>query len=123
MNCQVPTSLRRIAERLSHYFMVGEHYNYSSPLHLLSIFSRMEQLNQAPGLRARPGALLLLRILQTEETCFFTLTSPAEAKPEQQRISVLSPLGAALLGMSQGDTCRVYFMGENLNFKLIKIIH
>jgi len=125
MNCQVTLSFRRIVERLSHYFMAGESYNYSSPLHLLSIFSRMERLNADPDTtgRARPGSLLLLQILQTEETCIIRLVPPAEAEPEQQRISVLSPLGSSLLGMAPGDTCRVRFMGSAYHFKLIGILN
>lgn len=123
MNCQVARSFKWVADRLSHHFMTGESYNYSSPLHLLSIFSRLEQLNADPDAadRARPGSLLLLQILQTEEACLLRLVPPAEAAPEQQRISVLSPLGSALLGMSPGDVCSVNIMGSALHFKLIRI--
>ncbi|MBA4502433.1 GreA/GreB family elongation factor [Marinobacterium marinum] len=124
MYSQIAFSFRRFADRLSHYFMTGESYNYSSPLHLLSVFSRLEQLKSAPDTkgRARPGSLLLLQILQTEETCVLQLVAPAEAAPEQQKISVLSPLGSALLGTSPGETCRVKIMGSVLHFKLIKIL-
>ncbi|MBV0934330.1 GreA/GreB family elongation factor [Marinobacterium sp. A346] len=84
---------------------------FSSPLQLLSTFSRIERLrhsNQAHC--ARPGSRLLLRIQQTDETCILQLVLPAEAAPEQQRISVLSPLGAALLGLSPGES-----QGESVN--------
>lgn len=124
MNFQVSLSFRRIVDRLSRYFMAGEGYNYSSPLHLLSIFSRLERLNADAGAssRARPGSLLLLQILQTEETCIIRLVSPTEADPDRQQISVLSPLGASLLGMSPGDTCRVHILGSTYHFKLIGIL-
>jgi regulator of nucleoside diphosphate kinase len=42
--------------------------------------------------------------LETGETDRFTLTLPEQADAAQGRLSVLAPLGTALLGYAEGDT-------------------
>ncbi|MFO1451922.1 MAG: GreA/GreB family elongation factor [Opitutaceae bacterium] len=42
--------------------------------------------------------------LETGETDRFTLTLPEQADATQGRLSVLAPLGTALLGYAEGDT-------------------
>jgi regulator of nucleoside diphosphate kinase len=115
---------RRFLDRMSHFFITGDSISLSRPLHLLSVFSRIEQLNQTTDAepRARLGNLLLLEVRETQETCILELVAPSAAAPDKQRISVFSPLGSALLGMKCGDTCNLGFMGHNLGFTLIKVI-
>jgi len=44
--------------------------------------------------------------LASGERSRFTLVYPADAEPAMGRVSVLSPLGASLLGLRVGDTAR-----------------
>lgn len=44
-----------------------------------------------------------LRDLDTQETFDYTLAYPKDADPDQQRVSVLAPVGTALIGYRQGD--------------------
>jgi len=53
-------------------------------------------------LEARPSA----------ERTTFTLVYPKDVDPEQSRISVLSPVGRALLGARVGDVIRVLVPGH-----------
>jgi regulator of nucleoside diphosphate kinase len=56
------------------------------PADVVTMNSEVEVLGPQPGLRQR-----------------LTLCYPAEASPEQGRISVLSPVGLSLLGRAVGD--------------------
>lgn len=124
MNYSIALPFRRLLDRMSQFFITGDSLSLCRPLHLLSVFSRIEQLNRAPDASARAclGDLLLLEVVETHETCVLELVAPSAANPEQQRISVFSPLGSALLGMKSGDTCSLGFMGRNLSFRLIKVV-
>ena len=50
------------------------------------------------------GAKVQVRDLRTGRVEGFQLVFPREADPAAHRISVLAPLGTALLGYSEGDT-------------------
>jgi len=124
MNYSIALPLRRFLDRMSQFFITGDSLSLCRPLHLLSVYCRIEQLNKAADAksRARLGNLLLLEVVETHETCILELVTPSAAAPDEQRISVFSPLGSALLGMKSGDTCSLGFMGHNLSFRLIKVI-
>lgn len=59
---------------------------------------------QAPGHIAQMGSTITYRDDATGRTRTVTLVYPAEANIEQQRISVLTPIGAALIGMSPAQS-------------------
>lgn len=125
MNCYTPASFKSISDRLSYYFITEEGSSYTSPLNLLVAFSRLEQLchgepGQMPS--AGPGSRLLVKLLQTGEKSTLRLVSPAEAIPSAQRISVLSPLGSALLGKVPGEIFKVRIFGSTLDFELLSIL-
>ena len=62
-----------------------------------SIEPQVVTMNSTVVLEARPSA----------ERTTFTLVYPKDVDPEQSRISVLSPVGRALLGARVGDVIRV----------------
>jgi regulator of nucleoside diphosphate kinase len=49
---------------------------------------------------------VLLQDLQTGERSTLTLSYPEQADPAAGRVSVLSPVGSAVLGLRQGDVAR-----------------
>lgn len=53
--------------------------------------------------RARPGRRIHLLSLHSGDTRHLTLVLPGQDDPRQGRISLFSPLGAALLGTRAGD--------------------
>jgi transcription elongation factor GreA len=52
----------------------------------------------------------------------FTLVSEAEANLKENKLSVSSPIGKALLGKSVGDKVKANTPGGELEFQLLKII-
>ena len=64
-----------------------------------------------------------LIVLQARKRFSVVLTQPADANPDKHRISVRSPLGAALLGLQAGDRCTVAVEGIRSTFTVIQVIH
>ncbi len=59
--------------------------------------------------------------LDTETVESYTLSLPAKANAEAKRISVLAPVGAALLGYREGDVIEWTTPGGARRFKLLKV--
>ena len=57
--------------------------------------------------RAIFGATVTVESLETGEAKTFTLVGPYESEPEKGRISVIAPLGKALIGKEEGDEVKV----------------
>lgn len=57
--------------------------------------------------RAHLGSSVTLRHLNTDQTKVVTLVGSYEADPIQDRISILSPLGEALIGRAVGEVIEV----------------
>lgn len=51
----------------------------------------------------------------------YTIVGAAEAKPDEGKISHLSPIGSALLGAKKGEKVRVQTPGGQISFKVKKI--
>lgn len=59
---------------------------------------------EVPGNVVTMNSRFTIKDLDTEQEVEYTLVYPAYAAPDENRISVLAPLGAALLGSRVGDT-------------------
>jgi len=64
-------------------------------------------LDTLKGERATFGATVEVEDMDTEETRKFLLLGPDEADHKNGSISVLSPMGMAVLGKEEGDECVV----------------
>ena len=64
-----------------------------------------------------------IRVLDVEydEELEYTIVGPAEADPEENKLSNESPVGRALLGHTIGDTVDVSTPGGVLSFRIIDI--
>lgn len=71
----------------------------------------------AVGLNSR----VLIEDLDTHEREEYQLVLPAVADPDQQRLSVLAPVGTALLGFSQGDEIEWPTPGGSRRLKLVQV--
>ncbi|MCP8689492.1 GreA/GreB family elongation factor [Marinobacterium sedimentorum] len=129
VSCFVPASFKSISERLSYCFLTEEGFSYTSPLNLLVALSRLEQLDHGESGQVssvRPGAKLLVKLLQTGDKTTLLLVDPAdpaEAGISVHRISVLSPLGSALLGRVPGEVFKVRIFWAVLDFELLSILY
>ncbi len=53
----------------------------------------------------------------------FTLTLPSNANIMEKKISVLSPLGIALIGFKEGMTIDCALPAQNKKFKILKVVN
>lgn len=67
------------------------------------------------------GRTVLLYDLNTEEEVRYQLLGPYESEPEKGRISVLSPLGQALIGREVGDDVKVKTPGGIQEYEIVEI--
>ena len=64
---------------------------------------------------------VILKDLKFNDELEYTLVSPAEANFEQNKISVESPIGKALLGQEVGNVVEVQAPAGILKYKILKI--
>jgi len=67
------------------------------------------------------GAIVTLRDLESQEILEYTLVSEAEADYEESKISVTSPVGAALLNHKEKDVVEIKVPAGVLKYEIIKI--
>jgi transcription elongation factor GreA len=68
------------------------------------------------------GTMVTLVDLDTDEEVRYQLLGPEEADMKNNRISVLSPLGAAMLGKSVGDEVTVKTPGGSRHLEIMDIV-
>lgn len=67
------------------------------------------------------GATVLLLDLDTNEQLTYTLVSETEADFLENKISVTSPVGKALLGKSENEEVQITVPAGILNYRILKI--
>jgi len=67
------------------------------------------------------GATVTLLDLNTNEQLTYTLVSETEADFLENKISVISPVGKALLGKSEGEEVQISVPAGILNYRILKI--
>lgn len=67
------------------------------------------------------GAIVTLEDLDTDEEMKYMLVSPEESSYEENKISILSPIGEALLGHAEGEELEIEVPAGALKYKVLKI--
>lgn len=67
------------------------------------------------------GAIATLKDLDTEEEMRYMLVSQEESSYEDNKISILSPVGRALLGRGEGEALEIRVPAGVLKYKILKI--
>ncbi|UXD86635.1 GreA/GreB family elongation factor [Thalassolituus hydrocarboniclasticus] len=116
----IPNPVRQLGQRLQQHLLTTDAFSYRSPLQLLKAYSDVRQSSPENQRAIRLNSLV---VLQSAERFSVVLTSPADANPGKYRISILSPLGAALSGLQPGDSCTVNVMGIRSAFTVIQVIN
>lgn len=88
--------------------------------HKLSVVEVINTDN-LPKDRAVFGSRVLLENLETGQDVEYQLVGPDESDVDQGRISILSPLGKALLGKKPGDEVMIDVPGGRRAYELIEI--
>jgi len=95
-----------------------------SPLDLAGILSRLEGLIDEPQVdttKVAVGHKVTLIDHQLQENVSFILVSPEDSEPEQSKLSFLSPLGSALIGLSLGEKVKIPIFGREMSFQVTAI--
>jgi len=71
--------------------------------------------------KAYIGALVSLQDLDTGEQLKYMLVSPEESNYEENKISILSPIGKGLLGKAEGEEIQLKVPAGTLRYKVLKI--
>jgi len=79
--------------------------------HLLDAAAIVPSVKIAPDV-VTMNSTVVLEARPAGERATFTLVYPKDVDPDQSRISVLSPVGRALLGAHVGDSIRVVVPGH-----------
>jgi regulator of nucleoside diphosphate kinase len=66
---------------------------------------------------------LALRDLDTGEEMVFRVVFPSEANPDQHRMSVLAPLGTAVLGYRAGDSIEWIVPGRTRRVRIESVLY
>jgi transcription elongation factor GreA len=67
------------------------------------------------------GATVTLKDLDSGEKMKYMLVSPEESSYEDNKISIFSPIGKALLGHAEGETLDIKVPAGVLRYKVLKI--
>lgn len=95
-----------------------------SPLDLAGILSRLEGLIDGPQVdttKVAVGHKVTLMDHQLQENVSFILVSPEDSEPEHGKLSFLSPLGSALIGLSLGEKVKIPIFGREMSFQVTAI--
>ncbi len=67
------------------------------------------------------GAIVSLKDLDTDEELKYMMVSPEESNYDEGKLSILSPIGKALLGHAAGEELSIKVPAGTLRYKILKI--
>jgi transcription elongation factor GreA len=67
------------------------------------------------------GSIVELKNLASNQTVTYQLVGPYESNPEDGKISIVSPLGKALIGNEEGDFIKLKTPGGVQEFEILEI--
>lgn len=67
------------------------------------------------------GAIVTLHDLDTDEELKYMMVSPEEASYEENKLSILAPIGKALMGKAEGEELDIEVPAGTLRYKVLKI--
>lgn len=85
--------------------------------------ARLVEPNAIPGDVITMNSKARLRDLDDEEEMTFTLVFPENASIEHNRISVVAPIGTAMLGQREGDEFEWEVPAGKVHLKVIKVLY
>jgi len=79
------------------------------------------EIDDGPTDRVVFGSTVLLYNLKTDEEITYQLLGSYESDPENNKISVTSPLGQALIGKEEGDEVKISTPGGIQEYEILEI--
>lgn len=69
------------------------------------------------------GAKVRLLDVNSDEECTYTLVGPEEADVKEAKISIVSPVGKALIGKAVGDEALIKAPGRTVTYEVLSIVY
>lgn len=96
--------------------------------HLDKLSDELDRAHIVPAAEIPPdvvtmGSEVALRDLDTGEEMTFKVVYPSEANVEQQKVSVLAPLGTAVLGYRAGDDIEWNVPGRTRRIRIERVLY
>ena len=115
-------------DRLEELIEVAEEFNGHSRKDLHDLQEELDRAKIVQPEKVPPGVVtmnsrVLLRDVDTSEEMTYTLVFPKEADIDSGAISVLAPVGTAILGYSQGDVVEWQVPSGRRRISIEKILY
>lgn len=96
--------------------------------HLQQLADELDRARVVPASEIPPDVVtmnseLALRDLVTGEEMVFRVVFPSEANMDQQKVSVLAPLGTAVLGYRAGDSIEWTVPGRTRRIRIERVLY
>lgn len=114
--------------RLEELLEVAGAFTYRGRSDLKDLEEEVSRAQVVDPLKVPPTVITMnsrvkLRDLDTGEEMVFTLVFPREADIDRGRLSVISPVGTAILGYTEGDTIEWKVPSGRRRIKIEKILY
>ena len=83
--------------------------------------SEVIEISNEPADNIIFGSIVELKNLASNQTVTYQLVGPYESNPEDGKISIVSPLGKALIGNEEGDFIKLKTPGGVQEFEILEI--
>jgi len=83
--------------------------------------SEVIEISNEPSENIIFGSIVELKNLASNQTVTYQLVGPYESNPEDGKISIVSPLGKALIGNEEGDFIKLKTPGGAQEFEILEI--
>lgn len=96
--------------------------------HLQQLADELDRARVVPASEVPPDVVtmnseLVLRDLDTGEEMAFKVVFPSEANVDQRKVSVLAPLGTAVLGYRTGDSIEWTVPGRTRRIRIERVLY
>ena len=96
-------------DRLSRLVMVANEYTYKAPEYINDLKKELDRASVVdpeaiPGNIVTMNSRVRMTDIDNDEEMVYTLVFPEDADAEEGKISIISPIGTAILGYAEGDT-------------------
>ncbi len=95
-------------ERLKKIVTIANEFTYKGPVYIQNlkkelVRAKVVESKNIPGNTVTMNSTVRLKDLDRKEDMVYTLVFPEDADPDEEKISIMSPVGTAILGYSVGD--------------------
>ncbi|MFZ0614056.1 MAG: nucleoside diphosphate kinase regulator [Desulfobacterales bacterium] len=115
-------------ERLEDLLAAAGEFNYRDRRDLEELEAELQSIKLVDSMQVPPTVVTMnsrvrLVDIDTNQPMIFTLTFPKDADIDAGKLSVLSPIGTAILGYAEGDIIEWYVPAGLRRIKIEKVLY